>query len=164
MKLKVTHEWLDSVLARCDDAVVGAGGTPLEQFMHDVERRVVTPRSLSNTPTTLGRVIRFVREKNGWSRSELAQRADIDEVDLTSLETQADYDPAPRTVVLLADICHFKREQFIQLAQHRSESAANTDSVRFAACSNGTDSVSDEEYEVVRALVETLIKQSTDVS
>ena len=130
MKFEITREWLAEKLAHCDDTSVGAGGTSLEKFKKEIEQRTVTPSVLKNVPTELGRAIRYVREQKGWTRSELAELADIDEAEITAVETDAEFDPKPRTVTQLADACHFSRERFIQLAKHRQVAAANE-------CSNG---------------------------
>lgn len=89
----------------------------------------------------------------------MAELADVDEADIELLETLATYDPKPRTVVQLANACHFSREKFIQLANHRFSVAANDISLRFAANSKGTDSITDAEYDAIRALVEALSSQ-----
>jgi transcriptional regulator with XRE-family HTH domain len=162
MKFEISREWLQEKLAQCDDTNVGAGGTSLEQFKEDIEQRMVTPSVLADVPTELGKAVRFVREQKGWTRSELADLADIDAAEVESIETRTDFDPKPRTVTQLADACHFSRERFIQLAKHRTMLAANESSVRYAAKSNGTESVSDDEYQAIRALVEVLSKQGTE--
>lgn len=156
MKLQISREWLERKLQQGDDADVGAGGTPLEQFKKDMQQRTVTPAVLAQVPTELGKVLRFVREQRGWTRSELADLADVDEAEIEALETQTTYDPAPRTVGQLADACHFSRVKFISLANHRLEVAANDSVIRYAAKSKGTASVSDDQYDLIRALVEVL--------
>lgn len=156
MKLQISHEWLERKLQQGDDADVGAGGTSLEQFKKDMQQRTVTPAVLAEVPTELGKVLRYVREQRGWTRSELADLADVDEAEIEALETQSIYDPAPRTVGQLADACHFSRKRFIELANHRLKVAANDSLIRYAAKSKGTASVSDEQYELIRALVEVL--------
>lgn len=157
MKFDVTAEWLTAVLAECSDVNVGAGGTSPEQFKKDVERRTVTPAVLAHVPTELGKVVRYVREQKGWTRAELAELADIDEVEVESLETRQDYDPSPRTVTQLADTCRFSRARFINLARHKSDCiSANDDMIKFAAKSKSTETVTDDEYEAVRVLVEIL--------
>lgn len=158
MRFEVSREWLAKKLALCDDGNVAAGGTSVEQFKKDIEERTVTPSVLSNVPTELGKVVRYVRERKGWTRAELAELADIDEVELELLETQSNYDPRPRTVVRLADLCHFNQNSFIELAKHRLKAANGDYFVRFAAKSKSTESVSDIEYEAIRALVEYLSK------
>lgn len=162
MKFEMSKEWLLRKVAHCDDAYAGAGGTSLQEFRKDVEQRTVTPAVLSEVPTELGKTIRFVREQKGWTRAELAMLADIEEAEVESLESQRDYNPKPRTVVQLADACHFKRDKFIELAGHRASGAANDSSVRFAASSGSLDSISDIEYEAIRALVEVLSQDSAD--
>ena len=161
MKFQISREWLERRLARGDDADIGAGGTPLEQFKKDMEQRTVTPAVLADVPTELGKVVRFVREQRGWSRSELADLADVDEADVEALETEPTYSPTPRTVGQLADACHFSRAKFIELAAHRLTPSANESSIRYAAKSKGTGSISDEDYEAIRALVEVLSKDDS---
>ncbi len=156
MKLHISREWLDRKLRQGDDSNIGAGGTSLEKFKKDMQARIVTPSVLVEVPTELGMVVRYVREQRGWTRAELAELADVDESEIDALETSVGYDPTPRTVSQLADACHFSRSKFVELASHRLKIAANDNSVRFAARSRGTDSVSDEQYELIRALVETL--------
>lgn len=163
MKFEMTREWLAKKLARCDDANVAAGGTPLEDFKRDVERRTVTPSVLDNVPTQLGKAVRYIREQKGWTRAELAQLADVDEADVRQLETQRDFDPSPRTVIQLAQACRFSKEKFIQLAGHRSARAANDNSVRFAANSGDLASITDDDYETIRALVEVLSQDSSGI-
>lgn len=163
MKLEVTDEWLARKLKRCDDLKVAAGGMTAEEFKKDVEERTVTPSVFGHIPTELGKVVRFVREQHGWTRTELAELANVDTEDIVSLETRIDFDPSPRTVTQLADACHFSRARFIQLANHRRESAAN-DGLRFAAKSKSAEVVTDEEYEAIRALVEVLSQRSSDDS
>ena len=104
----------------------------------------------------MGKVLRFVREQRGWTRSELADLADVDEAEVEALETLRIFDPTPRTVGQLADACHFSRARFIELANHRLAVAANDGVIRYAAKSKGTASVSDDQYEMIRALVEVL--------
>lgn len=164
MKLEITDEWLARKLERCDDLNVAAGGMTAEQFKKDVEERTVTPSIFGQIPTELGKVVRFVREQHGWTRTELAELANVAAEDIVSLETRIDFDPSPRTVTQLADACHFSRARFIQLANHRRENAANNSALRFAAKSQSTEGVTDEEYEAVRALVEGLSLRSLDES
>lgn len=156
MKLQISREWLERKLQQSDDADAGAGGTSLDQFKKDMQQRTVTPAVLAEVPTELGKVVRFVREQRGWTRSELADLADVDETEIEAIESWMTYDPAPRTVAQLADACHFSRVKFIALAKHRLEVAANDSAIRYAAKSKGIASVSDGQYELIRALVEVL--------
>ena len=156
MKLQVSREWLERKLQQGNDANVGAGGTSLEEFKKDMQQRTVTPAVIAEVPTELGQVLRFVREQRGWTRSELADLADVDEAEIEAIETRTTFDPTPRTVGQLADACRFSRIKFIELANHRLKVAANESVIRYAAKSKGTSSVSDEQYELIRTLVEVL--------
>lgn len=158
MKFTLTQEWLERKLAHCDDANVVAAGTTFDHFKRDVEQRTVTPPILKDIPTELGKVVRFVREQKGWSKADLANLADVDESDIASIETLEVYDPTPRTVIRLADACKLSREKFMQLARHRESLAANEPLLRYAVNSKGTNSVSDDEYSTICALVDTLSK------
>jgi transcriptional regulator with XRE-family HTH domain len=161
MKFEISREWLLEKLAHCDDTNVGAAGTSLSEFRKDVEQRTVTPAILTDVPTEFGKTIRYVREQKGWTTSELAELADIDESEIIFIETSSEFDPKPRTVVQLADVCHFSRSRFIQLANHRTE-ASNEAAIRYAAKSSDTESITDDEYEAIRALVEVLSAQGED--
>lgn len=156
MKFTFTQEWLERKLTHCDDANVAAAGTSFDCFKMDVEQRTVTPPILSDIPTELGKVVRFMREQKGWSKADLAQLADVEESDIDSIETTAGYYPSPRTVICLADACKLSRDKFIQLAQHRQSQGANETHLRYAANSGDINSVSDEEYSAICALVDTL--------
>ncbi|WP_166211876.1 helix-turn-helix domain-containing protein [Cognatiluteimonas telluris] len=157
MKLVITRQWLANKLAHCDDAYAGAGGTSLADLDKEVSQRAVTPAVLSEVPTDLGKVVRYVRESRGWTRSDIANLANIDEFEVTNIETSPDYDPPPRTVAMLADVCHFSRSKFISLAQHKSDlNPSHGTGMRFAANSRRVDVGTVSEFDVVRALVAAL--------
>lgn len=161
MNFEMSKEWLKKKLAHCDDTLIGVGGTSLEDFKRDVEQRTVTPSTLANVPSDLGKVVRFVREQKGWTTTELATLADVDESEIELLESQEDYAPGPRTVTQLADACHFSRKKFIELAGHRLERSGES-TFRFAANSKNLSTISDDTYEAIRALVEVLSQDANN--
>lgn len=156
MKLVITQQWLAKKLAHCDDADAAAGGTTIEELRKDVQRRTVTPEVLTAVPTELGKVVRFVREGQGWSLDDIAGLADVDVEEVSLIETRSDYDPSPRTVSRLADVCHFSKSKFIALARHKDVPMSDRGGVKFAARSNRTDSIALSEFEIIQALVDTL--------
>lgn len=156
MDFKFTREWLEKKLAQGGDDQVSAGGTTFANLKKEVEHLTVTPSALQNAPTNLGKVLRFVREQKGWTRSELAELADVDENDISSIETLEDFNPSPRTVTRLADACKFLPQRFMELAQHRLPSAANESRFKYAANSGKTSAVTDDEYEAICELVSIL--------
>lgn len=165
MKFENAREWLARKLAHADDTGVAAGGTNFEQLRRDAEARTVTPSVLEEVPTEIGRVVRYIREQRGWSRREMADLAAIEEVDVAKMETIVDYQPPPRTLMNLADICGFSRRRFQELANHivyYDNNAVNVDHLRFAARSKNLEGISGEELDAVRALVEVLSQRTSD--
>jgi transcriptional regulator with XRE-family HTH domain len=162
MNFESMRDWLARKLEHTDDLDVAAGGTTLDALRRDAESRTVTPTVLAESPTELGKVIRFVREQRGWSRLDLAELADIDEAELLQIETLVDHNISPRSVVRLADVCGFSRLGFQQLANHvavHDFHAANDEQLRFAARSKGVGSVTKDEFDAVCALIEVLTKR-----
>lgn len=165
MNFESMRDWLARKLTQIDDADAAAGGTSLDALRQDAEARTVTPAVLAEVPTEIGRAVRYVREQRGWSRREMADLANIDEVEVLRVETVVDYVLAPRTVVCLARVCGFSTQRFQQLAKHieiHEHHAANSEQFRFAARSNNIGSVSPEEFEAVRALVAVLSEKVLD--
>lgn len=159
MKFKFDKEWLARKLERADDAEACAGGTPLDEMKRNVERRVVTPSVLAAAQSELGKVVRFVREMRGLSRRDLAGLATLGEDEIEAIETQQGYSPSLRAVVYLAEPLGLSRDRLKELSGYVKTDrpdAANTSQYRFAANSKPIGSVSEEEYEAVRALVEVL--------
>jgi transcriptional regulator with XRE-family HTH domain len=159
MKFKIDKEWLDRKLAKADDANASAGGTSFEEMKKNVDRRVVTPSSIAGARSELGKVVRFVREKKGISRHELATLASLSDEEIEVIETRVDYVPSLRSVIYLADALELSRDRLKELAglvARASTGTQQSSEYRFAASSNPIDSISDEHYEAIRALVEVL--------
>jgi len=159
MSFEKYREWLARKLAFANDAGIGAGGTSLEDLRKDAEARTVTPAVLSGVPGELGRVVRYVREQRGWTRRQMADLASIDEEEVKNIEQSEEYEAAPRTLVNLAELCGFSARRFQLLARHivpREERAGRMVTLAFAAKSKHPGSVSDEEFEAVRTLVQVL--------
>ncbi len=164
MELKIDKEWLARKLERADDVEAGAGGTPLDELKKNAERRIVTPSVLAVASTEFGKVVRFVREEKGFSRRELAERATISEDEIEAIESQADYSPSLRAVTYLAEPLGLSPDRLKELAGYVKASqsgVANAPQYRFAARSKSVDTISEEEYEAIRALVEVLSEKKT---
>lgn len=159
MKFRFTATWLARHLAHADDSIAAAAGTTLEELARDAERRTVTPAVLADVPTEFGKVVRYVREQRSWSRSRLAELADVDELEIESIETKVGYDPKPRTVVQLADTLSFSRARLQELAGHirpKQRSAVSDVRLPYAAHSRPSDTISEDDFETIRALVRVL--------
>lgn len=162
---EVLRAWLANRLATQDDSFAGAGGTSLKELEKDAAARTVTPTVLALAPTEIGKVVRYVREERGWTRKDLADLADIDEIDIVHIETQSSFDPAPRMIVNLANVCGFSTQRLQILAKHVYQSSSTSGpgiEMRFAAKSNSVGSVSSDELEAIRALVSVLSDKAVD--
>jgi len=157
MKIKTDANWLERRLAVAIDEDIDTMGTSLEELKREIDRRSVTPATIAAAPTEFGKVIRFVRERKGLTRQKLAEAAQIDENEITSLETEANARPSPRAVINLADALELSRNRMKELAGlATSNQESSCSHLRFAAQSNRIDSISENEYESIRALVEVL--------
>lgn len=159
MKLKINTEWLNRKLEKADDATAGAGGTSFDELKKNVERRTVTPSVIAAAQSELGKVVRFVREKKGMSRRELADLAKLSDEEIEAIETRRDYAPSLRAIIYLADALDLSRDRLKELAGYvakKPETTEHSTQYKFAANSKAVDTVSDEQYEAVRALVEIL--------
>jgi HTH-type transcriptional regulator, competence development regulator len=160
MKLNITRAWLEKWLATTGgDSEVGAGARDLAHLKNEVTRRKVTPPALAGASNQLGKAVRFVREKRGWSVNDLARAADVDVAEIEQIESSESPELAPRTAIYLADALGFSRTRMQQFAGHLTAKeglhAANAE-YRFAARSKGTGEISDSEYDAIRALVAVL--------
>jgi len=159
MKLKIDKEWLDRKLAQADDAQAAAGGTSFDDLKKNVERRIVTPSVIAAAQSELGKVVRFVREKKSMSRRELADLATLSDEEIEAIETRRDYMPSLRAIIYLADALELSRDRLKELSGYvtrNSNATEHSSEYKFAANSKPVDTVSDEEYEAIRALVEVL--------
>jgi transcriptional regulator with XRE-family HTH domain len=165
MNFETMREWLTRKLTHADDTMAAAGGTSLENLEQDVRLRTVTPTVLAEVPTEIGKVVRYVREQRGWTRRDLAELADIDEIEITRVETMEGHDLSPRSLVNMANVCGFSISRFQQLARHvevRSNYITPQHGLRFAARSKNIGSVTQEELDAVSALVATLSEKALD--
>lgn len=163
MKLNITKEWLDQWLTKADDTHAAAGGTEIALLKKDVEARTVTPSVLGSAPTEVGKVVRFIREQRGLTVSDLASIASVDENDIKAIETEPGYTPSPRTIVYLADALNLSRDRLKKLVGFvvpKDKEAANEAQMLFAAKSRNIETVSSEEFEAIRALVEALSEKT----
>jgi transcriptional regulator with XRE-family HTH domain len=165
MKFRTTEKWLRRMLSISGDSEAGAGGTTLEELKKDVETRTVTPSVLTDVPTGLGQIIRFVREQKGWTRADLARSASLDEAEIESIEKNSEFQPSPRAVVYLADALGLSKERLkeaVRFVVPKAESKARPQALKFAAQSRAESAVSEEQYEAIRQLVEILAEKKAE--
>jgi transcriptional regulator with XRE-family HTH domain len=158
MDLKITREWLMNRLSQNSDSDVGAGSHNLTHLKNEVTRRTVTPQALVGATSQLGKAVRFVRERRGWSVEDLARAADVDATEILQIESAEIPTLSPRTAIYIADALGFSRTRMQQFAGHLAvnDAQATATEYRFAAKSKGTSAISDSEYDAILALVTVL--------
>lgn len=111
MKIHFTHDWLRSHIENDPDNECDAGFTllsanPLKQFVgaepQPPEVASVVARERKDV-VVLYQVVRLLRQRDGLSRAQLAEKARIDAKEIETIETHPDYVPKPRTVHQLAE-------------------------------------------------------------
>jgi transcriptional regulator with XRE-family HTH domain len=159
MKFAIDQEWLNRRLENADDTEAAAGGTSFAELKKQVDRRMVTPCVIAAAQSELGKVVRFVREQKGITRRDLAEQTGLSEEEIEDVETRRDCTPSLRGIIYLADGLGLSRNRLKELAGYVTSRRVGTEQdsrQRFAANSKSVDTISDAEYEAIRALVEVL--------
>src|SRR2546426_11731448 len=116
MKMKTTRRWLEK-RAKLEEGVdVLAGGMKLEELARAANALRQTPSERKCFATAFGTLIYFLRHQRGWSLSQLARKAEVDDESLENIEGDADYTPEPRTVLQLAKVFSVPGKRMLELA------------------------------------------------
>lgn len=67
---------------------------------------------------SFGQLIKTLRDANGWTLKELAERADITYVEISNIENNK-HRPRPATVRLLADALNYSYDKLYNASQKR---------------------------------------------
>lgn len=97
----------------------------------------------------------MLRRNHGLSIEELAEKAEIDEIELINIEEDVRHSPEPRSVYQLARCFRLPQKQLMQLAglaQARDPRLAR-EAVRFAARSESTAKLSETERAALEAFI-----------
>lgn len=117
--------------------------------------------TVAETPRVFGRLIEYARRERGMSVEALANAANVDLAEIVAIETEHDALPKPRTVYQLAQVLKLPASRLTELAglaqPRRSLSEA---AVRFAARSEPTTKLSDDEKEAFEEFVKVLAESS----
>ena len=123
------------------------GADPLKQFVGAApqlreQASVAAPEQKG--VVVLYQVVRLLRQRDGLSRAQLAEKARIDAKEIETIETQPDYVPKPRTVHQLAEYLGVPAkviEQLTSAAQPQNDDLVEA-AHRFAASSDDLSQLS----------------------
>ncbi len=152
---KPNREWLQKMAGAEDECgIVTAGGLADEVEKLNL-KKVEGPR-------VFGRLIEFARRKQGLSPENLANKADIDLGEMVAIENNESENIEPRTVYQLAHVLGLSPNKLIELAglaESRDEQL-NDAALRFAARSEPTTNLTEEEREAFEEFVKVLAESS----
>lgn len=166
MKLHITHEWLRHHIENdpdieCDAGFPLLGTEPLKQFVgvpQEPQQSVAAPAPEQKGVVLLYQVVRLLRQRDGLSRAQLADKIRVKALEIETIETQPDYIPKPRTVYQLAEYLDVPAKVIEQLTAAAPPENDNFVEVahRFAASSDDLSRLSREGKKYFNDFVKTL--------
>ncbi len=152
MKLHFTHKWLHSHIENdpdieCDAGFPLLGAESLKQFIGvapHAQEKAAAAAPEQKAVVVLHQVVRLLRQRDGLSRAQLADKIRIDAEEVEVIETQPDYIPKPRTVHQLAEYLGVPAkaiEQLTAAAQPQNDNFVQA-AHRFAASSDDLSKLS----------------------
>lgn len=161
MRLDISREWCAHMAHLEGDNEIGAGIVARDPAF---DGEVVTAESTEGVGVAFGRFVKLMRRSKKLSVEKLAEQADIDLAELINLEENAQYLPALRTVHHLARFFEVQRANLLQIAglTVTRDNRLVDESVRFAARSEPSASLSPEEQKALEAFVAVLSEQKVE--
>jgi len=166
MKLHFTHDWLRGHIENdpdieCDAGFPLLGAEPLKQFVRVAQQpqeSVTVAAPEQKEVVVLHQVVRLLRQRDGLSRAQLADKVRVNAHEIETIETQPDYIPKPRTVYQLAEYLGVPAKAIEQLTAAAQPENDNFVAVahRFAASSDDLSQLSKEGKKYFNDFVKTL--------
>ena len=109
-------------------------------------------------PFVFGRLICLLRKEKGYSVSDLAEKARVDEQELRLIEAEMEWQPKPRTVAQLAGVFGVRPKSFARVANltRQVDEEIAEGAVRFAACAKDMDMLTPEQSRALKEFVRLL--------
>lgn len=153
MRIEVTKDWCIRMAELEADEEIGVGLVAVDP--------VFDGESLGQSEepaVAFGRFVSLMRRNRGLSVERLADEADVDVVELLSIEEVAQYKPEVRTVYQLANFFALPRATLLQVAGLTlpKDSRIIEESVRFAARSEPVEALTTEERSALETFVSVL--------
>ncbi len=153
MRIEVTKDWCVRMAELEADEEIGVGLVAVDP--------VFDGESLAQSEepaVAFGRFVSLMRRNRGLSVEKLADEADVDVVELLSIEEVAQYKPEVRTVYQLANFFALPRATLLQVAGLTlpKDSRIIEESVRFAARSEPVEALTKEELSALETFVSVL--------
>jgi HTH-type transcriptional regulator, competence development regulator len=160
MRIELTKNWCLRMaqLEAETDGEISAGLLAIDPVF---ESKTVPAESSEETTIAFSRFVRLARRSRGLSIEKLAENADVEVVELVSIEENGQYKPDLRTVYQLANFFGVQRANLLQVAGLTApkDSHIVDEAVRFAARSETVATLTAEERSALEAFVSVLSEQ-----
>lgn len=152
MKVNIPKDWCMEMARLEGDMEVGAGQLSSDALASGFVRASTEPSF------AFSQVIDFLRREHELTPAQLAHRAHVDLADLLAIERNPDQTPHLRTVYQIARYFNLQVSLLMQLAGLTTPSDAGLAdrAVRFAANSDPSAELSDEQQAILEALISEL--------
>lgn len=163
MKFTITKDWFLSRAHLEEGLEIGAGslqyiGKPALRVVPAIESSITT----ISQHLTFGRFIEAMRRKRGWTVTDLAGAADVTPEELLVIEADPHYEPELSTVYELAKTFDLPPKNLVKMAglSQGGSSRLREESVRFAACSESKEPLTEEEDAALQAFLKVIVEES----
>ena len=158
MKITVTKEWFRSRAHLEEGHEIGAGS--LRHIGKPALRAV--PANATADNITFGQTISLMRRKRRWTIDRLATAAEATCDELAEIEVNPECVPELSTVFSLAKVFKLPPKALMQKAglADAASSRLREDSIRYAACSEFKEPLSDDEEHVLQAVLKAMVEHT----
>ena len=158
MKINIPKAWCMRMAQLEGDAEIGAGALAADPVFDGEAAPANVPEEAS---FAFSRFVRLARRSRGLTVETLAERADVEMVELVTIEENNQYKPDLRTVYQLANFFGVERTNLLQVAglTMPKDSHLISEAVRFAARSESVAALTAEERAALDAFVAVLSEQ-----
>lgn len=147
--IKFTQEWCTAMALREDGEHIMAGTS-------------VFPYDTTKESNALSTFVKLMRKKHKMTIDRLAKEADIDVLDVISIEEDPEFRPSVRTIFNIANAFKFSNKNLMQIAgvtEQREE--VRHEALKFAACSSGnTGKITKEELAALEQFVAVVVENT----
>ena len=158
MKFTVDESSAEKMAALEEGCSVTAGTLNLETFDRKVKESRANQERRDAHLGIFGKLVELKRRDAGLSREALAERANIEVVELFQIETNLEEVPEPRIVSRLSRALDLPAGKMMQLVGHLSvlDGSVSLAAQRFAASSGSMEALTDDEKRALNDFVQAL--------
>lgn len=155
MKFEITEDWCLQMAQLEGNGEIGAGVLAIDPVFEGAPSAIATSEE---TGIAFSRFVQFARRDRGLSVEKLAENADVEVLELVSIEENSLHKPELRTVYQLANYFGVQRTRLLQVAGLTAPTDSNikNEAVRFAARSEPVTALTPEERSAFIAFVSVL--------